>query len=99
MIFDPEQVLAERQRRVFLATIQMIMALAREPHTPDSAGLDLGATIDGLLEAIAALVVEAKVLPDAPADQQFCENVAHALLQHIRQTRREQDLAGLLVSH
>lgn len=99
MILDSEQVLAERQRRVFLATIQMVMALGQEPNKPVATGLDLGSTIDGLLEAVAALVVEAQVLHDGPAEQQFCEDVARALLQHIRQSMRERDVTGTRVNH
>jgi hypothetical protein len=100
MIFDPEQVRADAQRSVFLATIQTIKTLGEQSRAGGPGPrLELAATIDGLLEVIAALLVEARALPDGFAEQELCEDAGQALLHHIHQTMREQSAEGPHLRH
>ncbi len=90
MIFNSELVSAEAQRRVFLVVVDAIVAIGRSVRNQGvGQPLELGATIDGLLEVIAVLLVEAQVLPDAAADEQVCEDIRAALAAHIRNSRLE----------
>ncbi len=98
MIFNPELVSAEAQRRVFLGVIEAIVAMGANARSQGQP-LELGATIDGLLEVIGALLVEAQVLPDATADAQVCEDIRTALATHIRQTRLELEPVQEAVRH
>jgi len=100
MIFDPEQISAATQRHVFLTVIQ---ALARMKPPEDPSQMPghhgLGATLDGLLDVIACLLVEARVLPDAAAEREICDDLRDALLAHIQANRAEVELAGNPARH
>lgn len=88
MIVDPETASAETQRRVFLGVAEAIMAIDKRARSEGpKRPLDLGATIDGLLEVIAALLTEARVLPDEAAELQVCEDLRAALVMHLQQAR------------
>ncbi len=100
VIFDPELVSAETQRRVFLGIVDAIVAMARSaPSEGSGQPLELGATIDGLLEVIATLLVNAQILPDGVADVQVCEDIRAALAAHIRHCRLELDTVDVPVRH
>lgn len=100
MIFDPEQLSVETQRRVFLTVLRALAHMERPPHLrAEEPLLALGATVDGLLEVVASLLVEAGVLPDEIVEQEVCEDLRDALLGHIRRGKAEAEAELEVVHH
>lgn len=93
-MLDQEQFDVETQRRVYLTVLRALAEMERPQRPSEEPPLAaLCATIDGLLEVIASLLVEARVLPNEAVERQLCEDLGTALLNHIRQSRAEADAA------
>lgn len=100
MIFDPERLSVETQRRVFLTVLRALAEMERPaPVHGEAPLLALGATIDGLLEVVASLLVEARVLPNEAIERQVCDDLRKALLGHIWRTKAEAEAKPELVRH
>ena len=98
-IVDPETMSAETQRRVFLTVIQALAAMEQPAYGSLQPHLALGATIDGLLEAIAALLVEAQVLTSDAIAHQVCDDLRDALLAHIQSSQAAIEAPQIVARH
>lgn len=77
------------QQRVFLATIRAIASMQRvEAPQHGSATLGLNAMIEGLVQAIAELLVEAKVVTTVKSSEPICDNIRNLLAAHIAEARQ-----------
>ena len=100
MSFDPGQLSVETQRRVFLTVLRALAQMERPAHLQQEAPLvALGATIDGLLEVAASLLVETGVLPSEAIERQVCDDLRDALIGHIRRGKAEAAAALETVRH